>query len=247
MTSHYFCLWIFFHGETWKVHWGMVPNTVTQYNTVTPPVWVVQIRISVAVGLSGPTSKHRSFVRYQEDQPKWRWQLVSFFKDASFLSHLCHFFLHIFAVSQLFYHSSCFCCLLIIVFCPLHQPACSFPFNNIHTVQLDMTWHVDSFPRRFHLKIFYFIFCEVSQICPLRSICLHSGGWKAGLNGPRFVRTIDVLSDAKKVFFCKFGIDFAFYNLAGCLAWRGSWLCPSLNIFGLKTGRGVLGLEEGYQ
>ena len=40
-----FCLWIFFHGETWKVHWGMVPNTVTQYNTVTPPVWVVQIRI----------------------------------------------------------------------------------------------------------------------------------------------------------------------------------------------------------
>ena len=138
MTSHYFCLWIFFHGETWKVHCGMVPKTVTQYNTVTPPVSVVQIRISVAVGLSGPTSKHRSFVRYQEDQPKWRWQLVSFFKDASFLSHLCHFFLHIFAVSQLFYHS-CFCCLLIIVFCPLHQPACSFPFNNIHSVQLDMT------------------------------------------------------------------------------------------------------------
>ena len=86
------------------------------------------------------------------------------------------------------------------------------------------------------LKSFFLYF--VSQICPLRSICLHSGGWKAGLNGPRFVRTIDVLSDAKKVFFCKFGIDFAFYNLAGCLAWRGSWLCPSLNIFGLKTGRG---------
>ena len=107
-----------------------------------------------------------------------------------------------------------------------------------------MTWHVNSFPTRFHLKIFYFIFCEVSQICPLRSICLHSGGWKAGLNGPRFVRTIDVLSDAKKVFFCKFGIDFAFYNLAGCLAWRGSWLCPSLNIFGLKTGRGCLGWRK---
>ena len=40
----------------------------------------------------------------------------------------------------------------------------------------------------------------------------------------------------RKSFLCKFGIDFAFYNLARCLAWLGSCLCPSLNIFGLKTG-----------
>ena len=68
---------------------------------------------------------------------------------------------------------------------------------------------------------------------------------KAGHNCRSFVRTIDVLSDAKKVPLCKFGIDFAFYNLARhCLALLGS----CLNIFGLKTGRGSkLGLEEGYQ
>ena len=40
----------------------------------------------------------------------------------------------------------------------------------------------------------------------------------------------------ESLFLCKFGIDFAFYNLARCLAWLGSCLCPSLNIFGLKTG-----------
>ena len=58
---------------------------------------------------------------------------------------------------------------------------------------------------------------------------------KAGHNCRSFVRTIDVLSDAKKVPLCKFGIDFAFYNLARhCLALLGS----CLNIFGLKTGRG---------
>ena len=36
----------------------------------------------------------------------------------------------------------------------------------------------------------------------------------------------------RKSFLCNFGIDFAFYNLARCLAWPGS----RLNIFGLKTG-----------
>ena len=40
----------------------------------------------------------------------------------------------------------------------------------------------------------------------------------------------------RKSFLCNFGIDFAFYNLARCLALVGSCLCPSLNIFGLKTG-----------
>ena len=74
--------------------------------------------------------------------------------------------------------------------------------------------------------------CGVSQICLFQKIHLHSEGCKIGLNCPRFVRALM----PRKSFLCKFGIDFAFYNLARCLAWLGSCLCPSLNIFGLKTG-----------
>ena len=77
---------------------------------------------------------------------------------------------------------------------------------------------------RFYVEFLRIVFSN-KFICILKVVKLVS--MAQGLLGPLMPR---------KSFLCKFGIDFAFYNLARCLAWLGSCLCPSLNIFGLKTG-----------
>lgn len=60
--------------------------------------------------------------------------------------------------------------------------------------------------------------------------------FKTFLNWPQWTKVcLDhwcIVWCQESLFLCEFGIDFAFYNLARCLAWPGSWL----NIFGLKTG-----------
>ena len=88
----------------------------------------------------------------------------------------------------------------------------------------------------FHLQHLYICLYLICQLFHHISIFnnLHSNVQKVvsmaqGLLGPLMYCLMP-----RKSFLCKFGIDFAFYNLARCLAWPGSWL----NIFGLKTGRG---------
>ena len=49
---------------------------------------------------------------------------------------------------------------------------------------------------------------------------LHSKHSKTGHNGPRFVRTIDALSDAKKVFFCVTLESILLFTIWHA-AWRG--------------------------
>ena len=76
-------------------------------------------------------------------------------------------------------------------------------------------------------------FYEVSQICIsiFLQICIQNILKLASMDQGLFGPLMHCLMP-RKSFLCEFGIDFAFYNLARCLAWPGSWL----NIFGLKTG-----------
>ena len=73
----------------------------------------------------------------------------------------------------------------------------------------------------YHISIFSSLASNIQKVVPMAQ----------GLLGPLMHCLMP-----RKSFLCKFGIDFAFYNLARCLALVGSCLCPSLNIFGLKTG-----------